>query len=312
MAIAEPLPQVRERTTRASRPATRLASTSASKPDEEAASDSPSLPGRLLAFVLVGLSMWVAYNVATGKYYTPRSNFGFYLGVAGSVMMLALLAYPLRKHVRFMHRWGSLKHWFRIHMIMGIVGPTLILFLSTFHLRSLNATIALLSMLGVVISGIIGRFVYTKIHYGLYGRRATLGEIQGKFAGDLNDAKSRLHFAPRVEQWLKSFERDSTQLDRSFTSHLFSPLTLGLRRVILAFRCALELRRILKTERHPEFREGASEAIQLASSYLRESQRVAQFSTYERFFSLWHMLHIPLIYILAACTIFHIVAAYMY
>ena len=102
MATAEPLPQVRERTTEASRPATRLAS----RPDEDATSGSPSLPGRLLAFVLVGLSMWVAYKVATEKYYTPRSNFGFYLGVVGSVMMLLMLAYPLRKHVRFMHRWG--------------------------------------------------------------------------------------------------------------------------------------------------------------------------------------------------------------
>jgi hypothetical protein len=308
MAVAEPLQQVRERTTEASRPATGRAS----KPDGDTTSDSSSLPGRLLVFVLVGLSMWLAYKVATGKYYTPRSNFGFYLGVVGSVMMLLMLAYPLRKHVHFMYRWGALKNWFRIHMIMGIIGPSLVLFHSTFHLRSTNATVALLSMLGVVISGIIGRFVYTKIHYGLYGRRATLGKIQAEFAGHSNDAKSRLHFAPRVEQWLQSFERDSMQLDRSFTSHLFSLLTIGLQRRILAFRCARELRKILKTERHPEFRGGALEAIRLASSYLRESERVAQFSTYERFFSLWHMLHVPLIYILAACTIFHIVAVYMY
>jgi len=308
MAIAEPLPQVRRRTIEISRPAIRPAS----QPNENATSDSPSLPGRLLAFVLVGLSIWVAYKVATGKYYTPRSNFGFYLGVTGSVMMLAMLAYPLRKHVNFMHRWGALKHWFRIHMIMGIIGPTLILFHSTFHLRSLNATIALISMLGVVISGIIGRFIYTKIHHGLYGRRATLEKIQKEFASQSDDAKTRLHFAPRVEQWLESFVRDSTQLDRSFTSHIFSPLTLGLRRIVLDFRCARELRRIVKTERHLEFRGGAAEAVQLASSYLRESTRVAQFSTYERLFSWWHVLHIPLIYILAACTIFHIVAAYMY
>jgi hypothetical protein len=254
----------------------------------------------------------VAYKVATGKYYTPRSDFGWYLGVVGSVMLLLMLAYPLRKHVGFMSRWGALKHWFRIHMIMGIVGPTFILFHSTFHLRSLNATIALFSMLGVVISGIIGRFIYTKIHYGLYGRRATLGKVQEELTGLSDDAKSRLHFAPRVEQWLQSFERDSKQLDRSFTSHLFSPLTIGLKRIILAFRCARELRKILKTERHTEFRGGASEAIQLTSSYLKECQRVAQFSTFERFFSLWHVLHVPLIYILAACTIFHIVAAYMY
>ena len=308
MAIAEPLQQVRERTTKTPRPMTRLVS----QPDEDTTADSPSLPGRLLVFLLVGVSMWVAYKVATGNYYTPRSNVGFYLGVVGSVMMLLMLAYPLRKHVRWMQRWGALKHWFRIHMIMGIVGPTLVLFHSTFHLRSTNASVALFSMLGVVISGIVGRFIYTKIHHGLYGRRATLEKIQAEFAGHANDARSRLHFAPRVEQWLQSFERDSMQLDRSFTSHLISPLTIGLKRRILGFRCAHELRRILKTERHPEFHGGASEATQLASSEVRECQRVAQFSTYERIFSLWHVLHIPLIYILAACTIFHIVAAYMY
>lgn len=265
--------------------------------------------GGTLVLTVLG---WAAYESANGKYYTPRSNFGFYLGVVGTLTMLFLLIYPLRKHVPWMQRWGALKHWFRIHMIMGIVGPTLVLFHSTFHIRSTNAAVALFSMLGVVISGIIGRFVYTKIHYGLYGSRVTLGTIQKEFAGRANEAKSRLHFAPRVEQWLQSFERDSTQLDRSFVLHLFNFLTLGFRRSVLEFRCARELRRILKTERHPEFHGGASEAIELVSAYLRESQSVSQFTTYERFFSLWHVLHIPLIYILAASTVFHIMAVYMY
>lgn len=268
--------------------------------------------GQFGAAIILSVLGWAAYEAAYGKYYTPRSNFGFYLGVVGTLTMLLLLAYPLRKHMQWMQRWGALKHWFRVHMIMGIVGPILVLFHSTFHIRSTNAAVALFSMLGVVISGIIGRFVYTKIHYGLYGSRATLGKIQEEFAGHSSDAKSRLHFAPRVEQWLQSFERESTHFDRSFISHLFNFLTLGLRRGILEFRCARELRRILQTGRHPEFRGGALEAIELAASYLRESQRVAQFSTYERFFSLWHVLHIPLIYILAASTVFHIMAVYMY
>ena len=309
MPVAESLAQVRVRTTTVPHPVTRPVS----RPDETASSgSSPSFSNRLLVVTVMGLFVWVGYKVATGNYYTPRSDFGFYLGVVGSVMMLLMLAYPLRKHVSFMQRWGSLKNWFRLHMIMGIVGPTLVLFHSTFHLRSANATIALFSMLGVVISGIIGRFVYTKIHYGLYGRRATLGSLRVELAGLSDNAKSRLHFAPRVEQWLQSFERDSMQLDRTFTSHLFSPLTIGLKRSVLTFRCSRELRKILKTEGHPELRGGAPEAIRLASSYLRECERVAQFSTYERLFSLWHVLHIPLIYVLAACTIFHIVAAYMY
>src|SRR5690349_24900850 len=122
---------------------------------------------RLGALTVVTLAA-AAFVVAQGKYYTPRSNFGFYLGVVGTTMMVVMLAYPLRKRVGFMQSWGNLKHWFRIHMILGIVGPTLVLFHSTFHIRSANAAVALFSMLIVVISGVIGRFVYTKIHYGLY------------------------------------------------------------------------------------------------------------------------------------------------
>jgi len=262
---------------------------------------------------LLGLCalLWAAYQAAYGKHYTPRSSVGFSLGVIGSLMMLTLLAYPLRKHMRWMQRWGALKHWFRVHMILGLVGPTLVLFHSTFHIRSTNAAVALFSMLGVVLSGIIGRFVYTKIHYGLYGSRASLQALQEACAAHSESTASLFHFAPRVEQWLRSFARDA-QGERPVTTQVINLVTLGLKRWWLEWRCARELRRLLKQERHPEFRGGAREAIQLASNYLTEVQRVAQFSLYERLFSLWHVLHIPLIYILAASTLFHVVAAYMY
>lgn len=266
----------------------------------------------LMGMFLVGLVIWAAYLVAVGKYYTPRSGFGFYIGVFGTLMMLALLAYPLRKRVSWMQRWGSLKHWFRIHMIMGIVGPTLVLFHSTFHIRSTNAAVALASMLGVAISGIVGRFVYTKIHYGLYGSRATLEKVREQFAGQASEAKSRLHFAPRVEQLLHTFEHTATQPDRSFGASAWHFLAIGITRSIIEFRCARELKKILRAERRPEFHGGAQEAIALVSVYLREVERVAHFTTYERLFSLWHVLHIPLIYLLAASTVFHVLAAYMY
>ena len=57
---------------------------------------------------------------------------------------------------------------------------------------------------------------------------------------------------------------------------------------------------------------GASEAIHLARRHLREAERVAEFTAYERVFALWHVLHIPLIFLLAASAIFHVIAVYMY
>lgn len=284
---------------------------STTQPIREAQERSSSLR-QFLGILLAGLVTWAAYLVAVGKYYTPRSGFGFYIGVGGTLMMVALLAYPLRKHVSWMQRWGALKHWFRIHMIMGIIGPMLVLFHSTFHIRTTNAAVALVSMFGVVLSGIVGRFVYTKIHYGLYGSRATLEKVRETFSGQADETKSRLHFAPRVEEWIRSFEEKVTQPDRSLASSAWHVLTLGIARNVLEFRCGKELKRLLRTERRPEFPGGAHDALALISCYLREVERVAHFTTYERFFSLWHILHIPLIYLLAASTIFHILAAYMY
>lgn len=308
MAVAEPVSRLREQPAGVNPSTTR----SPSDPGKDAASSSPPPLKQVVAFAFVGFLMWMAYKVASGKYYTPRSNFGFYLGVGGTMMMVALLVYPLRKHARFMQRWGALKHWFRWHMVLGIVGPTLILFHSTFHLRSLNATIALVSMLIVVVSGVVGRFVYTRIHYGLYGSRATLDRVLQEFAGQSDDMKSRFHMAPRVEEWLTSYERGAHQVERSFVTMWWYLLVLGWKRRLYAFRCARELRAVLRRERHPEFRGGAPEAVLLVKRFLREAERVAEFTTYERLFSLWHILHIPLIYLLAASSVFHIIAVYMY
>ncbi|MFO0707301.1 MAG: hypothetical protein U0412_10665 [Nitrospira sp.] len=274
--------------------------------------DGISLPAKLLGITTACLVVWIGYKIAIGKYYTPRSNFGFYLGVVGSVMMLALLLYPIRKHVRFMQRWGALKHWFRWHMVMGILGPGLIVFHSAFQLRSLNATVALVSMLIVVASGVIGRFVYTKIHYGLYGSRATLAALQEECRSSSGAIQSRLHFVPEVESWLAAFGRQATQSDRSVLIMWWQAIMLGWIRRYYEIRCAFALRRALAGTRRPEFPHGASQAVHLISRYLRQAERVAEFHTYERVFSLWHILHIPLIYLLAASAVFHVVAVYMY
>lgn len=272
----------------------------------------PSSFGRLLLILCICGLAYAAVLVTERKLYTSRSAFGFYLGVTGTLMMLALLAYPLRKHLSFMQRWGALKHWFRVHMILGLLGPTLILFHSTFHIRSQNAAVALGSMLIVVASGVIGRFVYSQIHYGLYGRRATAEKLQEVFLVQSDNAVSRLHTAPHIEQWLQRHHVQAMRSDRSLASACWHLLVLKMQRPFLAWRCARELRRLQRHESQPDLRRTLAEASDWVSVYLKELERVAHFTTYERLFALWHVLHIPLIYLLAASTVFHIIAVYMY
>jgi hypothetical protein len=142
--------------------------------------------GLLVALVCLG---WI---VANGNYYKPGEGLGYNLGLVGGLMMLTLLLYSARKHLPFMQKFGKLKYWFRIHMILGVFGPTLVLFHTTFRLGSVNATIAFYCMILVAGSGLIGRFVYTRIHRGLYGSRSSLKEAHEELAGSSGEIKSKI------------------------------------------------------------------------------------------------------------------------
>ena len=50
----------------------------------------------------------------------------------------------------------------------------------------------------------------------------------------------------------------------------------------------------------------------LVRSYLRAVNSAAQFTTFERIFSLWHVMHIPLIYMLILSACYHVLAVHMY
>ena len=104
---------------------------------------------------------------------TPESGVGYWLGIIGGVLMLLLLLYPLRKKARFI-KFGKTQYWFKVHMLFGVLGPLAILYHANFSLGSTNSNLALFSMVIVALSGFIGRYFYTKIHHGLYGRKKDL------------------------------------------------------------------------------------------------------------------------------------------
>ena len=53
-------------------------------------------------------------------------------------------------------------------------------------------------------------------------------------------------------------------------------------------------------------------AMQVVDATLRSIQLTAQFSAYERLFSLWHVLHIPFVYLFVFSAIVHVVAVHTY
>lgn len=270
--------------------------------------------------MLLGVSLLVACAWAIGRWggFTAGSRVGYHLGLAGGIMMLLLFLYPLRKHFRFMHGFGPAKYWFALHMTLGILGPLFILAHSRFHVGSINAGIALASMSLVAGSGIIGRFIYTRIHHGLYGRRASLQELRELAGLNSKEVQSKLAFAPEVEGALADFEAALATPQRNRLRAVWIFATLWLRGRIVYMRCIRELNRLYRDHAHAQgwdhgkTRRRLAAAKRLVRTYLQGVQRVAQFNTYERLFSLWHVLHVPLVYMLVFSAIAHVVAVHMY
>src|SRR6185295_6123670 len=132
--------------------------------------------GAHIGFGTAGVVLLVGWLNRDVRAWRAGDAFGYSLGVVALACMLLLLMYPLRKRLRFLSFLGATKHWFRTHMILGTSGPLLALYHCNFTIGSFNSRVALVSALLVACSGFIGRYIYSKIHVGLYGRRTDLKE----------------------------------------------------------------------------------------------------------------------------------------
>ncbi len=267
---------------------------------------------------LTTLSLLVAFLISRAGWFEAGDNIGYYLGLVGGVMMLLLLLYPLRKNMRALQNWGAVKYWFGVHMVLGIAGPVLVIAHSTFKLRSTNASVAMVCMLIVAGSGIIGRFLYTKVHRGLYGEKLNLIDIQTDSGFDRTEIQSVLHFAPAVEARLKAFEAYATPAYKNIFRDGWRFLSIDVRRAVAYRRCLMGLRTAFSSYKKAgafapgDARKELKACKKLIRAYLASAQRVSQFSAYDRMLQLWHVAHVPLVYLLLISGIAHVVAVHMY
>ena len=248
----------------------------------------------------------------------PEDGLGYWLGILGGSMMLVLLLYPLRKRIRALRFLGRTTHWFKAHMVLGTLGPILILFHSNFQLGSFNSRVALYCMLLVAGSGVVGRHIYARIHSSLYGGKTSLEELRLQLATSLDNSSGMTSFLPEFSARLQALSEE-VQGDRITGS-------LGARSSIAwSFRkyfVWVSLRRTARKEIAQRAATSDSVAanidkLQKASSnyirsFVRLVGRVAQFTLYERLFSLWHVLHMPLFFMMVISALLHVLAVHMY
>lgn len=252
------------------------------------------------------------------QHFSPEEGVGYWLGIAGSILMLMLLLYPIRKRLRALRHLGGVAGWFRAHMLFGVVGPTLILFHANFALHSLNATIATAAMLIVVASGFVGRYLHARIHMGLYGQRAALQEL-------LADVAALKAVVNADVAWNEAFSHELSMLESYFptpgdgeTATIWS----FVRSRAQSRRSARRLSRLadhslrLEAKKWGWTRRMRRDRMALVRTHLTMLRaamlKTATYTFYARLFSLWHHLHLPLFVVLILAAILHVVAVHLY
>lgn len=281
-----------------------------------------SKPSRILqtpvVYLLLITVVYLGWQYNSYLYLTPEQGPGYALGIIGASLMVMLLLYPLRKHARWARGFGPVRYWFRSHMLMGVVGPVCILFHCNYQLGSTNGNVALFSMMLVAGSGLVGRYFYTKIHYGLYGRKADLANLSSDAVMARTELEPVFDWVPGLKTKLQRLEEKALLAQCGFASCLANVLVVNIRSRWCWCVSILELRKYLNTafrrdeitqEQHRIYYQNTRNYL---SDYLWTVRKVAGFSFYERLFSMWHIFHLPIFVMLLITGIVHVYAVHMY
>jgi hypothetical protein len=231
----------------------------------------------------------------------PSGRIGNALGIVGGVLLLLMYLYPLRKKWKWLSRKGKTKNWLDYHILMGLVGPVLITFHSSFKLSGV-AGFAYWSMIAVVASGIVGRYLYGRIPRKLGAVEMSVDEA-GQLCADL---------ALQIRAQNVLTEKELQPLLALPSLDEVRAMPLGKALVVIV---ALDVRRSWALLRlrwkvgvHVSGHEDVSRALTAIRKQAALSKDALFLGKVQQMFKLWHVVHRPFSYSLAIMATLHIMA----
>ncbi len=224
-------------------------------------------------------------------------------GIVGSLLIITgVTSYSSRKRWRLLRTAGSLRTFLEVHIFLCLLGPTLVLYHTTFKFGGLIA-VGTWSMLAVVASGVIGRYLYTQIPKTLQGHEMTVEE--------LGRETDRLKQQIEIQSGLSAVE-----LDRLDTL-LIAPVgvrpesvftTLG--RTLVFDLTKYRRLRVFRAElKHRIAGRAIADLERTALRRVNLRRRLALLEHSRKLFHLWHVIHLPFTIVLFVILLVHVAVA---
>ncbi len=248
-----------------------------------------------ILFITIVYLFMVALNRATPA---ASSFYGHSMGILGFLLMVMTeTLYPLRKRMNNA-RWGRMASWLEFHIFTGVVGPYLVLLHTSWQFHGLAGVLTLLTLM-IVVSGFIGRYIYTAVprtpdgvDLGLAEMNEQIRQLEDLLAEKRSRAR---HSAPAPAR----------------TASLAGAAGLVLERLGWGLPNGLAARRFQRPA-NALAAEQAAELKKLVRQRDRLKRQIGSLASARRMLSIWHAIHIPLGLTLFAMAIVHIVGAVYY
>ena len=267
-------------------------------------------------FLVIGISVTILLAINGYQYYTtpleerffspdhsflkPSGNWGHGFGIIGTLMMIVgVSVYMIRKRYRRFFNIGYLKHWLEFHIFLCTVGPVLVLYHTAFKFGGI-VSVSFWSMVLVVFSGVVGRFIYLQIPRTIQGQELSVQE--------LNSMKEKL--ASRIRSVLSEDSSTLIEFEKISSSDRYKSFTLvtaigfyiqdyfNTRRVMKLIKKRLKLIGLNKSERE--------ELTVAAKSEIVIARRIALLRTSQKLFHMWHIFHLPFAITMFVIMVIHV------
>lgn len=227
--------------------------------------------------------------------FKPTGLVGNRLAVAGTAMItFGVSSYMLRKRWGRLAAWGKLRHWLSFHIFLCTLGPFLVLLHTSFKVGGI-VSIAFWSMVLVVSSGVVGRYVYVRIPKALNGQFRTMQELEAE----------RATLRAEIEaSALPAEGRALVLAEPPAPGGLLGALAFAVRSDLAGRGHARRLRAAFAEASLSA--EAAGRLRDLDRRYRRLAQQHALLLPFGRLFRYWHTFHLPLAIVMALILLVHI------
>jgi hypothetical protein len=268
--------------------------------------------GYLLGFLLLVNSIGLAYYLMPiaervrsplHPWFKPSGHVGQAAGVVAFAFFVVLYLYPLRRRIGVLAFLGSLNRWLDVHVVLGLSVCLVAAIHAAWRFRGVIG-FGFWAMVAVAMSGVVGRYLYTRIPRGKSGVALGLDEIevQRRSLGVEIAARTRLP-VERVETLLATAVGPLPRpgLLRAVVGLVASDL--GRHRALCRLRNGL----IRASRGSAPDEQTLREVLGLARRQIVLTQRLHLLEATNRVFRFWHVVHRPVALTAFVAVLIHVI-----